>query len=158
MSEIYPQDIEATILNRLKDATNGIRAQLTTINTNRGQSTPIVANVDISTERRDNNPEVIVDYEESEISGYFNDTDNSDLRKTCEVTISAFLTSADLENIKKYVSNYIEAITKCLNSYSTGNITICNASSDIITDLYNDMTESARYGGVRFTVLINGGV
>jgi hypothetical protein len=157
MGEVYPQDIELAILTRLKDNTSGVNAQVTTINTTRSQSTPSIADADINTERSERNPEIIVDYEESEITQYFSGG-NDDLRKTCSVTVTAFLTSSDKTNIKKYVSNYIEAITKSLNNYSTGDITIILATEDILADLYMEGSELTKVGGVRFQVLINGGV
>lgn len=157
MSEIWPQDIEAAILTRLRDATYGVIAQLNTINTTRSQSTPLPANDDISSERQDQNPEIIIDYESSPINDVFGDTDLSGLRKTCSLTVTAFLSSAD-PDIKKYMSNYIEAITKCLHGYSVGNITACFARDDIIDDLFKDELETTKFAGVRFDVLINGGV
>lgn len=158
MSEIFAQDIELAILTRLKDNTYGLQAQLDIINTTRSQSTPEVLDANISTERRDENPEVIIDYESSAIDNYFGDTDMSALRKTCTLTVTAFLSSADLTNIKKYVSNYIEAITKSLHKFSTGNITACLAKEDIIADLYKDEYETTKFGGIKFDVLINGGI
>lgn len=158
MSEIFPQDIENAILTRLKDSTYGLRAQLTTINTTRSQNTPLVLDINISAERRDENPEVIIDYESSNIASYFGDIDNSNLRKDCSLTVTAFLSSSDLTNIKKYMSNYNEAIIKCLHKYSTGNITSVFASEDIISDLYKDETETIKFCGVKFNIKINGGV
>ena len=158
MAEIFPQDIENAILTRLKDNTNGIQAQLDIIDTARSQDTPEITDARISTERQDENPEVIVDYESSNIDSYFGDTDLSSLRKTGNILVSIFLNTADKTNAKKYISNYIEAVTKCLHGYSTGNITALFAQEDVITDLYEDKIDSTKYGGVRFEILINGGI
>jgi hypothetical protein len=158
MSEIFPQDIEDAVLTRLKDGTNGLRALLTTINTTRSQSTPLVINDNITTEMSDQNPDVIVDYEESTINDYFVGADDFDsLRKSCTLTVSAYITSSKLDDLKNWISNYVEAITKCLHKYSTGNITAIFASEDIIADLYKDEVETTKVGGVRFNILINGG-
>ena len=157
MAEIFPQDIELAVITRLKDATYGIQAQLDIIDLARTQSTPEISDASISDERQDENPEVIIDYESSNINSFFGDDDLSNLRKTGNILVSVFLNSADRDNIKKYISNYIEAITKCLHGYSTGNLTALYADEDMITDLYKDERESTKYGGVRFEMLINGG-
>jgi len=156
MSEIFPQDIELALLTRAKDSTYGIQAQLDIIDAARSQSTPSVVDDSISSTRQDENPEIIIDYEESSIESYFGDSDLSNLRKDCILTVTAFLTSAD-SDIKKFMSNYIEAITKCFHGFTTGNITVVLATDDIIADLYREEYETTKIAGVKFTVKINGG-
>lgn len=159
MSEIWPQDVESAILTRLKDGTYGLRAQLTTINTSRSQSTPLIDNDNIASEETDQNPMVIIDYEDSSIDDYFVGDDNfNSLRKDCILTVTAFITDNHLENLKKWASNYVEATTKCLHKYDIGNITSVFATDDIITDLYSKEYETTKIGGVRFIIKINGGV
>lgn len=157
MSEIFPQDIENTVLTRLKDNTNGINAQLAIIDTARSQSTPTFLDANISSIETDQNPEIIIDYEDSIIDDYFGEgCDN--LKKNCTLTVIAFITDNNQEYLKQYASNYIEAITKCLHKYSIGNITSIFATDDIITDLYTKKIETTKVAGVRFKIKINGGV
>lgn len=155
MSEIYPQDITLAIETRLKDNTNGVAAQINTINTNRSQSTPVIEDEAINSYDIENyNPVIYIDYESSDIGDYLG---GGNIRKTCKITVECIITTADLGNIKKYASNYIEAITKCLHDYDTGDITAIFAESDIIDNLDMQELQKTKVVGVRFNVLINGG-
>ena len=158
MSQIWPQDIESSVLTRLKDNTYGIQAYLTIIDAARSQSTPTIADDCISDERQDENPEVIIDYESSDIEFYFGTDIEEQIRKNPSLTVTVILNTSDRTNIKKFMSNYIEAITKSLTGFSTGNITSIIPKNDIIDDLYRDETDTTKIVGVRFELLINGGI
>ena len=158
MSTIWAQDIELAIITRLKDNTYGIQAQLDIIDAARSQSTPSISDSAISDERQDENPEVIVDYENSQIDLYFGNSIEDYIRKNPTISVMAILNTADRTNIKKYMSNYIEAITKSLTGYSMGNITAIIPKEDVIDDLYRDQNDTAKFAGVRFELLINGGI
>lgn len=159
MSQIWPQDIELAIITRLKDNTNGVQAQLDIIDTARSQTTPEILDANISDERKDENPEIIIDFESADDIGfYFGDDIEEMIKFNPMISVMAILNTSDLDNIKKYMSNYLEAITKSLNNYSTGNITVVLAKSFLIDDLYRDERETTKFAGVRFELLINGGL
>lgn len=158
MSQIWPQDIESATIARLQDATYGVQAQLDIIDAARSQDTPEILDSSISDERQDENPEVIVDYEDSDIDLYFGSSLEDQIRKNPSVVITAVLNTADRTNIKKYMSNYIEAITKSLTGYSVGNISAFIPKKDMIGDLYREERDTTKFAGVRFELLINGGI
>lgn len=152
----YARDVKDKIITRLNDATYGIAAQISTINSERGETTDLPLQIDAESDSGQY-PLVFVDLGDSVIanvvgSGPYTFYENFGL----EVTV--VMIGNNIPKLKYDCENYIEAIIKCLQGWKeqdgTGSY-ICEATGIQRADIDTMQDQTKRAITVAFTVFSN---
>lgn len=152
----YGRDIKDKIIARLNDANYGLEALISTINSERGESTSAPFNIggeaDIG-----QYPIVFVDLGDSTVTNVIGSNSNS-ITENFNLEITAVLLDNNIEKLKYDCENYIEAIIRCLQGYNEqsnqGNY-ICQASGIQRADIDTMQDQTKRAVSVIFTVYGN---
>jgi hypothetical protein len=153
----YAKDVRNQILTRLEDVTNGINALLTTIDTERSETTPQAELITYG-ENQSQFPAVYIDLADSNIESV-RGMDVTVMPEVFECQITAEIPGSDLASAKDYAENYIEAILRSLQNYEVlngdGENFVCLASSVVRELLGNQGGQVMRRVGVEFQVVRN---
>lgn len=153
----WAKDVRNLILTRLQDATNGINALLTTIDTERSESTPQAVTITYG-ENVSQFPAVYIDLGDSEIESV-RGMSYQVMPEVFALQITAEVPGSDLASAKDYAENYIEAIIRSLQNYEVltgdGENFVCLASNCVRELLGNQGGQVMRRVGVEFNVIRN---
>lgn len=150
------RDIKSKILTRLADSTYGIGAYITSINATRSETTAQPLQLDAEADNG-NYPQVFVDLGDSVIPPA-KGMDFNEMTEDFQLEVTAVLKDSVPSKLKNDTENYIEAILKSLQAYSSQDGTgsyICQANSIQRADIDTVQNMTTRAATVTFTVYAN---
>lgn len=153
MARFFGLDVIDAIETRLKDTTNGVNAQIDTINASRNQGAPAVTDF-LKGNPEKQYPEGYIDLkdtttEEMTLSG---DIDQQREIFPGEITI---MNKDNNTNMKVWAEIYIEALHKCLHGYSIAGITSIIVTGTIREELYDTTKNNYILCGVKVDITVN---
>jgi hypothetical protein len=142
----FARDVKSKIITRLQDSTYGISNLITTINTERSETTEVPLQVDAESDNGQY-PLVFCDLGDSTINPVVGSGVES-FDETFNLEITATLKGNNITKLKNDCENYIEAIMRCLQGWkeqSNDGGYICEANAVIRADIdtVSDMTVRA---------------
>ena len=152
----FARDVKSKILTRLADTTYGINALITTINTERSETT--VSPFQVNAEKDEGQyPLVFVDLGDSTITNAIG-TEYNEMAENFNLEITALLMDSNITKLKNDCENYIEAIIRSIQGWKeqTNNGSyICAANSIQRADIDTIQDQTKRAVTVIFTVYNN---
>jgi hypothetical protein len=139
----WARDIKSKIVTRMTDTTYGINALITTINTERSETTETAYQINAEQDEGQY-PLVFIDLGDSVVSEAIG-TEYQTMIETFNLEITIFLMGSNITKLKNDTENYIEAVCRCLEGYneqSGENSYICeiNAIQRMDIDTIDDRT------------------
>lgn len=152
----YARDIKGKIITRLTDTTYGISALITTINSERSETTSSPFNIGGESDTGQY-PLVFVDLGDSTVTNVIGSNSNS-IIESFALEITAVLMDNNIDKLKNDCENYIEAIIRSLqgwNEQSNQGDYICEASTIQRADIDTMQDQTKRAVTIVFTVYNN---
>jgi len=112
---IWARDIKADVITQCKDNTNGLNAQITKINTERTEATPLLVYIGDGT-FDGQMPSAYIDLGDSTYESGRGRT-YTDLIEVFSLIITVFNYGGDPIGLKTYSENYLEAVIRCLHNF-----------------------------------------
>ncbi len=152
----YARDIKTNIITLLQSTSAGIEYYINTINTERGETTAVPFQVSEGADVGQY-PTVYVDLGDSVITPTVG-TDENTMLENFTLEVTAELMGSNTTKLKNDVENYVEAIFRTLQGYSSqtnkGSY-ICEANSVLRADIDTIEDKTKRVATVAFTVYSN---
>jgi len=152
----FARDIKSKILTRLADNTNGLSALITTVNSERTETTALPFRVNAEKDEGQY-PAVFVDLGDS-IIGNAIGTEYNEMAENFNLEITALLMGSEITKLKNDCENYIEAILRCLEGYKEQDnygSYICEANTIQRADIDTIQDQTKRVVTVVFTIYSN---
>ena len=152
----FARDIKSKIITRLQDSTYGISNLITTINTERSETTGVPLQVNAEKDEGQY-PLVFCDLGDSSINPVIGAGIES-FDEAFNLEITATLKDNNITKLKNDCENYIEAIMRCLQGWkeqTNDGCYICQASGIIRADIDTDADMTVRAVTVNFIVYNN---
>jgi hypothetical protein len=152
----FARDIKSKIITRLQDSTYGVAAYITTINTERSETTEIPFQVNAESDVGQY-PLVFVDLGDSTIVPVIG-SDAETFEENFSLEITAMLKGNNVNKLKNDCENYIEAIMRSVQGYSeqaNDGSYICQASGVQRADIDTEKDMTIRAITVNFIVYNN---
>lgn len=151
----FARDVKEAIIGVLGGSSSGFNTMLSTIDTERSDTTPTATSI-IDHWGRNQYPFLMVDIDGAEVN--YEDADISlniaNLPMDYTVLIGGYLKYAD-DNIHNWCENWIEAIERVLHNYNTANISWVTLKGEERAELYKDNNEIIKTFVVEFEARVN---
>jgi hypothetical protein len=152
----WARDIRDKIITRLTDATYGVSALITTINTERSETTETP--LQVNAEKDDGQyPLVFIDLGDSTVENV-KGADSETMLETFNLEVTAFLMGNNITKLKNDTENYIEAICRSLEGFYEQSGTssyICQLSGIQRMDIDTTADQTKRVAALLFSVYRN---